>query len=240
MGWRGSARHWHLYGTAYLLLAGLATPLVVSVHTIVSFDFAVSLIPGWHTTIFPPYFVAGAIFSGLAMVLTLMIIARKVMQLEDYITVTHIDRMCKLMMSMGCIVGLAYGTEFFTAFYSGNGYEQFVFKNRALGPFAWAYWTMVSCNVLIPQLLWSKKLRSTLPVVFVIVILVNVGMWFERFVIIVSSLHRDFLPSSWGYFKPSFVDILTFAGTFGLFMTCLLYTSPSPRDRTRSRMPSSA
>jgi molybdopterin-containing oxidoreductase family membrane subunit len=151
-----------------------------------------------------------------------MIIARKVMQLEDYITLTHIDRMCKLMMSMGCVVGLAYGTEFFIAFYSGNGYEQFVFKNRAFGPFAWAYWTMVSCNVLIPQLLWFRKLRSTLPVVFVVVILVNVGMWFERFVIIVTSLHRDFLPSSWANYAPTSIEIATFVGSFGLFFTSFL------------------
>jgi molybdopterin-containing oxidoreductase family membrane subunit len=205
-----------------LLLAGLATPLVFSVHTIVSMDFATAVIPGWHTTIFPPYFVAGAIFSGLAMVLTLMIIARKVMQLEDYITLTHIDRMCKLMLSMGCIVGLAYGTEFFMAFYSGNGYEQFVFKNRALGPFRWAYWTMVTCNVVIPQLLWFRRVRISVPLVFVIAIFVNIGMWFERFVIIVTSLHRDFLPSSWADYTPTLVEIATLIGSFGLFFTCFL------------------
>lgn len=222
LGWNGSARTWHRYETVYLLLAGLATPLVFSVHTIVSMDFATAVIPGWHTTIFPPYFVAGAIFSGLAMVLTLMIVARKVMQLEDYITMSHIDRMCKLMLSMGCIVGLAYGTEFFVAFYSGNGYEQFVFKNRALGPFRWAYWTMVTCNVVIPQLLWIGRLRRTLPVVFGIVLLVNVGMWFERFVIIVTSLHRDFLPSSWASYSPTIVEIATFVGSFGLFFSCFL------------------
>ena len=222
LGWNGSSRTWHRYETVYLLLAGLATPLVFSVHTIVSMDFATAVIPGWHTTIFPPYFVAGAIFSGLAMVLTLMIIARKVMHLENYITMLHIDRMCKLMLSMGCIVGLAYGTEFFTAFYSGNPYEQFVFKNRALGPFSWAYWTMVTCNVVIPQLLWFKSIRSKLPLVFIVVIFVNIGMWFERFVIIVTSLHRDFLPSSWASYTPTLVEIATFIGSFGLFFTCFL------------------
>ncbi len=222
LGWNGSVRTWNRYETVYMLLAGLATPLVFSVHTIVSMDFATSVIPGWHTTIFPPYFVAGAIFSGLAMVLTLMIIARKVMNLENYVTPTHIERMSLLMLSMGCIVGLAYGTEFFMAAYSGNPYEQFVFKNRALGPMSWAYWTMVSCNVFVPQLLWFKFVRRCLPLVFVIAILVNVGMWFERFVIIVSSLHRDFLPSSWSSYIPSLVEIATFVGSFGLFFTCFL------------------
>lgn len=222
LGWNGSARTWNRYETVYMLLAGLATPLVFSVHTIVSMDFATSVIPGWHTTIFPPYFVAGAIFSGLAMVLTLMIIARKVMHLEDYVTPKHIERMCLLMLSMSCIVGLAYATEFFMAAYSGNPYEQFVFKNRALGPLSWAYWTMVSCNVLVPQLLWFRRVRTTLPVVFVIAILVNVGMWFERFVIIVTSLHRDFLPSSWAHYIPTSIEIATLIGSFGLFFTCFL------------------
>lgn len=222
LGWTGSARTWNRYETVYMLLAGLATPLVFSVHTIVSMDFATSVIPGWHTTIFPPYFVAGAIFSGLAMVLTLMIIARKVMHLEDYVTVGHVDRMCKLMLAMGCIVGLAYGTEFFTALFSGNIYEQFVFMNRALGPFSWAYWTMVTCNVFIPQLLWFKKVRTTLPIVFVLAIFVNIGMWFERFVIIVTSLHRDFLPSSWVHYVPSVIEIATLVGSFGLFFSCFL------------------
>jgi Ni/Fe-hydrogenase subunit HybB-like protein len=222
LGWDGSARTWHRYETVYLLLAGLATPLVFSVHTIVSMDFATAVIPGWHTTIFPPYFVAGAIFSGLAMVTTLMIVARSTMRLQNYITMNHIERMCLLMLSMGCIVGLAYGTEFFMAAYSGNGYEQFVFKNRAFGTMAWAYWTMVTCNVCVPQLLWIRKVRTCLPVVFVIVILVNVGMWFERFVIIVTSLYRDFLPSSWAHYTPSLVEIATFVGSFGLFFTCFL------------------
>lgn len=222
LGWNGSARTWHRYETVYMLLAGLATPLVFSVHTIVSMDFATAIIPGWHTTIFPPYFVAGAIFSGLAMVLTLMIIARKVMRLEDYITILHIESMCKLMLTMGSIVGLAYATEFFMAAYSGNPYEQFVFLNRALGPFSWAYWTMISCNVLIPQVLWIGPLRRNVFVVFVICVVVNIGMWFERFVIIVTSLHRDFLPSSWANYSPSLIEIATFIGSFGLFFTCFL------------------
>ena len=229
LGWDGSARTWHRYETVYLLLAGLATPLVFSVHTIVSMDFATSVVPGWHTTIFPPYFVAGAIFSGLAMVSMLMIIARKTMRLENYITVKHIERMCLLMLSMGCIVGMAYGTEFFIAAYSGNPYEQFVFMNRALGPMCIAYWTMVTCNVVVPQLLWFKRIRTSLPCVFVIVILVNVGMWFERFVIIVTSLHRDFLPSSWVHYIPSTIEIATFIGSFGsvlyLFPFVLSYCS---------------
>ena len=221
-GWNGSSRTWHRYETVYLLLAGLATPLVFSVHSIVSMDFATSVIPGWHTTIFPPYFVAGAIFSGLAMVLTLMLIARKVMNLEDYITVSHVEKMCLLMLTMGCIVGLAYGTEFFTALYSGNAYEQFVFKNRALGPMSWAYWTMVACNVGFPQLLWFKKVRTNLAAVFCLAIVVNIGMWFERFVIIVTSLHRDFLPSSWAHYIPTTIEVATFVGSFGLFFTLFL------------------
>jgi len=222
LGWNGSARTWNRYETVYMLLAGLATPLVFSVHTIVSMDFATAVIPGWHTTIFPPYFVAGAIFSGLAMVLTLMLIGRKTMRLENYITVNHIDAMCKLMLAMGCIVGLAYGTEFFIALFSGNPYEQFVFFNRALGPFSWAYWTMVSCNVLVPQLLWFRSIRRNVAVVFVISILVNIGMWFERFVIIVTSLSRDFLPSSWTGYVPTIIEVATLVGSFGLFFTCFL------------------
>ena len=222
LGWDGSARTWHHYETVYLLLAGLATPLVFSVHTIVSMDFATGVIPGWHTTIFPPYFVAGAIFSGLAMVLTLMLIARKTMRLEDYITVSHVDRMCKLMLSMGCIVGLAYCTEFFIAAYSGNGYEQFVFLNRPFGPYNWAFWTMFLCNVGIPQVLWLRPVRRNLVAVFIVAIVVNIGMWFERFVIIVTSLHRDFLPSSWSYYIPTWIEIATLIGSFGLFFTCFL------------------
>ncbi|MBI4906571.1 MAG: polysulfide reductase NrfD [Acidobacteria bacterium] len=222
LGWNGSYRTWQRYEVVYLLLAGLATPLVVSVHTIVSWDFATSVIPGWHATIFPPYFVAGAIFSGMAMVLTLMIIARKVMHLEDYITGRHIDVMCKLVIVTSGIVALAYGTEFFTAQYSGNQYEQFVFLNRAMGPFAWAYWTMVSCNVLVPLLLWFRRVRANIPAVFVISILVNVGMWFERFVIIVTSLHRDYLPANWANYSPTAIEIATLVGSFGLFFTCFL------------------
>jgi molybdopterin-containing oxidoreductase family membrane subunit len=222
LGWNGSYRVWQHYEVLYLLLAGLATPLVVSVHTIVSWDFATAVIPGWHATIFPPYFVAGAIFSGIAMVLTLMIVARKVMNLEDYITVRHVDVMCKLLLLTSGIVALAYGTEFFTAFYSGNPYEQFVFRNRALGPFAWAYWIMVGCNVAVPQLLWFRSVRRRIWVVFGLSLLINVGMWFERFVIIVTSLHRDFLPSSWASYRPTVVEVSTLVGSFGLFFTCFL------------------
>ncbi len=222
LGWTGSYRAWQRYEVVYLLLAGLGTPLVISVHTIVSWDFATSVLPGWHTTIFPPYFVAGAIFSGMAMVLTLMIIARKMMHLEQYITVRHIDRMAKLVIATSGIVGLAYGTEFFTALYSGSPYEQFVFLNRAMGPLFWAYWTMVSCNVLIPQLFWIRRIRQSIPAVFVISLLVNVGMWFERFVIIVSSLERDFLPSNWFWYSPTRIEVATLLGSFGLFFTLFL------------------
>ena len=223
LGWRGSATHWKHYEKAYLLLAALSTPLVLSVHTIVSFDFAVSIVPGWHTTIFPPYFVAGAIFSGFAMVVTLMVIARWAFQIQHLVTLKHMENMNKVILATGMIVGYSYATEFFTAWYSGNKYEQFVFINRAFGPYAWAYWTMVTCNVLVPQIFWFKKMRRSIPVMFVVSLLVNVGMWFERFVIIATSLHRDFLPSSWGYFRPTFVDILTFFGTFGLFLTLFLF-----------------
>jgi len=219
LGWDGSHRTWHHYEILCLILAGLATPLVLSVHTIVSMDFATSVIPGWHTTIFPPYFVAGAVFSGFAMVLTLMIIARKVMNLENFITMGHIEAMTKVLIATGMIVGLAYGTEFFIAWYSGNEYERFAFINRATGPYAWAYWTMVSCNVLSPQFLWFKKIRTNLKIVFILSIVVNIGMWFERFVIITTSLHRDFLPSSWAMYSPTWVEIWTFIGTFGLFFT---------------------
>ncbi len=222
LGWDGSMRTWSRYETVYLLLAGLATPLVFSVHTIVSFDFATSVIPGWHTTIFPPYFVSGAIFSGLAMVLTLMLIARKTMGLENYLTSRHVDSMCKLIIGTGGIVGLAYATEFFIAWYSGNEYERFVFINRALGPYAWAYWTMISCNVLIPQFFWFRKIRANLLIVWILTIFINIGMWFERFTIIVTSLHRDFLPSSWTYYIPTKIEIATFIGSFGLFFTCFL------------------
>jgi len=222
LGWRGSAHHWKHYEMAYLILAGLSTPLVLSVHTIVSFDFAVSVIPGWHTTIFPPYFVAGAIFSGFAMVITLMVIARQTLHLEDLITMKHLENMCKVILATGSIVGYAYAVEFFTAFFSGNPYERFTFINRAAGPYAWAVWTMFTCNVFAPQLFWFKKFRTSIPWMFAISIVVNIGMWFERFVIIVTSLHRDYLPSSWGYFRPTAVDVLTFAGSIGLFLTLFL------------------
>lgn len=222
LGWNGSHRTWHRYELVYLLLAGLATPLVISVHSIVSTDFATAVLPGWHATIFPPYFVAGAIFSGMAMVLTLMIIARKVMGLQDYITTRHLDAMSKMVLATSCLVALAYGIEFFTALYSGNPYEYFVFMNRALGPMAPAYWTMVACNVLIPQLLWFRKVRTTPGLLFVLTLFVNLGMWFERFVIIVTSLSRDFLPSSWSSYAPTLVEIATLLGSFGLFFTCFL------------------
>jgi Ni/Fe-hydrogenase subunit HybB-like protein len=218
-GWNGSSRTWHHFEVLSLVLAGLATPLVLSVHTIVSMDFATSIVPGWHTTIFPPYFVAGAIFSGFAMVCTLMIITRKVMNWENYITVSHIDAMCKVITLTGSMVGLAYGTEFFMAWYSGNPYEQYAFINRAFGPYWWAYWSMISCNVISPQFFWFKKLRTNMTFVFIISIFVNIGMWFERFVIITTSLHRDFLPSSWAMYSPTWVEIWTFIGTFGLFFT---------------------
>jgi molybdopterin-containing oxidoreductase family membrane subunit len=222
LGWRGSARAWRHYEMAYLILAGLSTPLVLSVHSVVSFDFATSVLPGWHTTIFPPYFVAGAIFSGFAMVITLMVISRWALGLENLITIKHLENMCKVILATGTVVGYAYATEFFIAWYSGNPYERFTFINRAFGPYAWAYWSMISCNVISPQFFWFKKLRTSVAFMFVLSIFVNIGMWFERFVIIATSLHRDFIPSSWGYFKPSIVDILTFFGTFGLFLTLFL------------------
>ncbi len=219
LGWRGSTRHWLHYETAYLILAALATPLVLSVHTIVSFDFAVSNVPGWHTTIFPPYFVAGAIFSGFAMVLTLMIPARKIFDLEHLVTIKHLENMAKVILLTGSMVGYAYAMEFFIAWYSGNPYEGFAFVNRAFGDYAWAYWIMVSCNVISPQFFWFKKLRRSPMFLFIISIFVNIGMWFERFVITVTSLHHDFLPSSWDYYTPTIWDVLTFVGSFGLFFT---------------------
>lgn len=219
LGWRGSTRHWQHYERAYLILAGLATPLVLSVHSIVSMDFATSQVPGWHTTIFPPYFVAGAIFSGFAMVVTLMVICRKAFKMEAILTLRHFENMAKIMMVTGMMVGYAYAVELFISVYSGNPYEQFVFVNRAFGPYAWAYWIMVSCNVLSPQIFWWKKARTNMAILFVMSIVVNIGMWFERFVIVVSSLHRDFLPSAWGYYTPTFWDVATFIGSFGLFFT---------------------
>ena len=222
LGWDGSARCWSRHETLCMLLAALATPLVVSVHSVVSTDFATSVIPGWHTTVFPPYFVIGAIFSGFAMVLTLMLIARKVMHFEDYITARHVGAMCKVVVFTGSIVGLAYLTELFMAWYSGNPYEKFAFSNRMMGPFAWAYWIMMSCNVICPQLLWFRRVRNSFGAVFVLSLLVNVGMWFERFVIIVVSLHRDFLPSAWSDYVPTWIEIGTLVGSFGLFFTLFL------------------
>jgi len=222
LGWDGRARTWARYEVACVLLAALATPLVVSVHSVVSTDFATSVVPGWHTTVFPPYFVIGAIFSGFAMVLTLMLIARKVMRFEDYITMRHINAMCRILVFTGSIVGLAYATEFFVAWYSGSPYEIFAFMNRLAGPMGWTYAIMVLCNVITPQLLWSRKIRTSLPAIFVISLLVNVGMWFERFVIIVTSLHRDYLPSSWASYTPTWIEVGSLVGGFGLFFTLFL------------------
>lgn len=219
LGWVGGAKAWMHYEAAALILAGLATPLVLSVHTIVSFDFATSVIPGWHTTIFPPYFVAGAIFSGFAMVLTLMLITRKVYKLEHYITMEHIEMMNIIIIVTGSVVGIAYLTEFFMAWYSGVPYEQYAFINRATGPYWWAYWMMMTCNVISPQMFWVKRIRTSLIMTFFLSIVVNVGMWFERFVIIVTSLHRDYLPSSWMYFNPTIHDIMCYVFSFGLFFT---------------------
>lgn len=229
LGWRHSNRHWTHYEKAYMLLAGFATPLVLSVHTIVSFDFAVSILPGWHTTIFPPYFVAGAIFSGFAMVVTVLVFVRKIFNLENIITLDHLEKMNKIILATGTMVGYAYAMEFFIAWYSGVPSEQFVFINRAFGPYAWAYWIMVSCNVIFPQLFWFRKIRRSIPLMMVIVILVNVGMWFERFVITVTSLSRDFLPSSWAYYKPTIFDLGILLGSFGLFFTLvILFTKSLP------------
>lgn len=218
-GWDGASKTWSRYETVALVLAGLATPLVLSVHTIVSFDFATSVIPGWHTTIFPPYFVAGAIFSGFAMVLTLLIVTRKVYKLEDYITIQHIELMNIVIIITGSIVGIAYITEFFMAWYSGVDAEQYAFLNRMTGPYWWAYWSMMTCNVISPQLFWVKKIRTNIAATFVVSIIVNIGMWFERFVIIVTSLHRDFLPSSWAMFYPTWADMGVYLFTFGFFFT---------------------
>ncbi len=223
-GWTGSTKHWQRHESLALVLAGLSTPLVLSVHTIVSFDFATSIVPGWHTTIFPPYFVAGAIFSGFAMVQTLMIVLRKVLNLQDYITIGHIEAMNKVIVLTGSIVGCAYLTELFMAWYGQNPYEWFAFKeNRAnlFSPYGWSYWLMMFCNVVSPQLFWSRKLRRNITVTFFMSIIVNIGMWFERFVIIVTSVYRDYLPSSWStYYSPSIWEIGFYLGTFGLFFTC--------------------
>jgi len=222
LGWNGSQRTWSRYEIVSLILAALATPLVLSVHSIVSTDFATSLVPGWHTTIFPPYFVAGAIYSGFGMVLTLLLITRQTMNLERYITFNHLEAMAKVILLTGSLVGYAYATEFFNAWYSGNVHEKFHFINRATGPYAWCFYLMVLCNVLTPQVFWWKRARRNIPILFVASILINVGMWFERFVIIVVGLHRNFLPSAWGMFYPTVFDIGILIGVFGLFFTLFL------------------
>jgi molybdopterin-containing oxidoreductase family membrane subunit len=221
LGWRGAARHWERYETAYGLLAGLATPLVVSVHTVVSFDFAVSVIPGWHATIMPPYFVAGAIFSGFAMVMTLAIPIRRIFKLEDFITTRHLDNMAKVILATGMIVCYGYAMEAFFAWYSGSEYERYMIANRMFGPYGWSYWALLTCNLLVPQLLWSARIRSNVAALFAIAIVVNVGMWLERFVIVVTSLHRDYLPSSWGMYSPTAWDWALYVGTIGLFFFLL-------------------
>ena len=221
MGWRGSATHWHRYETAYLLLAGLATPLVVSVHTVVSFDFAIGLLPGWHTTIFPPYFVAGAIYSGFAMVLTLSIPLRAFYGLEDFITMRHLENMAKILIATGLIVAYGYGTEIFMSWYSANNFEWYLTMNRAFGPYWPSYWALILCNIAIPQLLWLRRIRTNTVMLWVIAIVVNVGMWLERYVIVVVSLHRDFLPSSWGTYHGTRWDWATYVGSIGLFLSLL-------------------
>jgi len=221
-GWNGSVKTWQRFEIVSLILAGISTPLVLSVHTIVSMDFATSVIPGWHTTIFPPYFVAGAIFSGFAMVQTLLLVMRKVLNFENYITMFHIESMNKIILATGSIVGIAYLTELFIAWYSGSEYEMYAFSNRIAGPYWWAYWTMMTCNVISPQLFWFKRIRTSIPISWVLSIVVNIGMWFERFVIIVTSLHRDYLPSSWAMFYPSWVDVGVFVGSVGVFFTLFL------------------
>jgi len=222
LGWHGGHRQWKHYEMAYLILAGLSTPLVLSVHSVVSTDFAVSQLPGWHTTIFPPYFVAGAIFSGFAMVLTLTILVRRIFHLEHMFTLRHLEKICKIILVTAMMVGYAYSIEFFMAWYSANPYESFTFINRATGPYAWAYWTMFTCNVFVPQIFWFRKMRRSIPVMFVISILINIGMWFERFVIVVSSLASDFMPANWSYYSPTFIDVAIFIGSFGLFFTGFL------------------
>ena len=228
-GWSGKAKHWQRFEEVSLVLAGLATPLVFSVHSIVSMDFATSIVPGWHTTIFPPYFVLGALFSGFAMVETLLIIMRKVVSLESYITIKHIEYMNVIIILTGSLVGTAYMTELFMSWYSGVEFEQYAFLNRATGPYWWAYAIMMTCNVLTPQLYWIKSIRTSFVATFVISIFINIGMWFERFVIIVTSLHRDYLPSAWSMFSPTFIDIGIFLGTIGFFFTLfLLYSRTFP------------
>ncbi|MCS6927934.1 MAG: polysulfide reductase NrfD [Saprospiraceae bacterium] len=228
-GWTGSAKHWQRWESLSLVLAGLSTPLVLSVHTIVSFDFATSVIPGWHTTIFPPYFVAGAIFSGFAMVQTLTVITRKALKLEDYITINHIDSMNKVIVLTGTIVGVAYLTELFIAWYSGYIYEQFAFYNRVFGIYWWAYFAMMFCNVVSPQLFWSRRIRRSIWWTFFLSIVVNIGMWFERFVIIATTLARDYVPSAWSYYRPTWVEIAIFSGTIGLFFFLfMIFTRVAP------------
>ncbi len=221
MGWRGSAVHWHRYEMAYLLLAGLATPLVISVHTVVSFDFAVGIVPGWHATIFPPYFVAGAIYAGFAMVLTLAIPVRAIYGLEDFITMRHLENMAKVMLATGLIVEYGYMMEIFMAWYSGNRYDWFMVTNRFNGPYASVYYSLLLCNVVVPQLLWMRRFRTNIPVLFVVALVVNAGMWLERYVIIVTSLHRDFLPSSWGMYAGTRWDWAVYLGSIGLFLSLL-------------------
>lgn len=221
-GWRGSNKEWVNYEQAYLIFAGLSTPLVLSVHSVVSFDFAVSQLPGWHTTIFPPYFVAGAIFSGFAMVVTLMVMVREAFKLKNFITMDHLEKMNKVILATGMIVGYAYACEFFIAWYSGSAFERFTFINRAFGPYWWAYWIMACCNVFVPQIFWFKWARRSVPIMFVVSLYVNIGMWFERYVIIVTSLHRDFLPSSWAQYYPSWTDWGLFTGFAGFFFCCFL------------------
>jgi molybdopterin-containing oxidoreductase family membrane subunit len=221
MGWRGSARHWRRHEMAYLILAGLATPLVVSVHTVVSFDFCIANLPGWHSTIFPPYFVAGAIYSGFAMVLVLAIPLRYFYDLQDFITDRHLQNMAKVMLATGLIVAYGYGIEAFMAWYSGNQYEIFAQSNRMTGSYAWSYWLLIACNVVVPQILWWKRARNIVPTLFIVALVVLLGMWLERFVIIVTSLQRDFLPSSWGMYTPTFWDWATLLGSIGLFFALL-------------------
>jgi molybdopterin-containing oxidoreductase family membrane subunit len=222
MGWRNSARHWHRYQTAYMLLAGLAAPLVISVHSVVGMDFAGGVVPGWHSTIFPPYFVAGAIFSGFAMVLTLAIPLRAAYGLEDFVTLRHIDNCAKLMLVTGLIVAYGYATEAFMGWFSGNEFEEYVTLNRAVGPYAPAYWALIFCNVLVPQLLWFRRVRVNTKLLWVLALVVNVGMWLERYVIVITSLHRDFLPGSWGMYFPTIWDWATYIGTIGFFLLCFL------------------
>ena len=221
LGWRGSARHWDRYETAYLLLAGLSTPLVVSVHSVVSFDFAIAVIPGWHATIFPPYFVAGAVYAGFAMVLTIAIPLRVAYGIKDYITDRHLDLMARVMLATGLFVSYGYATEAFMAWFSANVYEIFMMENRMWGPSSWSYWALIACNGLAIQPLWSQKVRSSPIALFIICMFVNVGMWLERFVIVATSLQHDFMPSAWGMYYPTIWDILTFIGTIGLFVTLL-------------------